>query len=81
MRIEKMVREPSVCFSSLVVRDPEPQTSDGLSVLTIKKKAALEYPVPYQLGHRCMPKTGAIHTLDQSVFILLSPPLDSRKMT
>jgi len=34
-----------------------------------------ESRVPFQLGHRCMPKRGAIHTLDQPAFILLSPPL------
>ena len=28
--------------------------------------------MPCQLGHRCLPKRGAIHTLDQPVFILLS---------
>jgi len=30
-------------------------------------------PVPCQLGRRCLPNIGAIHTLDQPVFILLSP--------
>ena len=29
-------------------------------------------PVPCQLGHCCLPERGAIHTLDQRVFIQLS---------
>jgi hypothetical protein len=28
--------------------------------------------VPCQLGHRCLSKSGAIHTLDQPIFILLA---------
>jgi len=33
--------------------------------------------VPFQRGHRYLPKRGAIYTLDQPVFILLSTTMHS----
>jgi len=55
----------------------------GLRVINKKKKHTVQalpdvagaddyQPVPFQLVHRCLPKRGAIHALDQPVFILLS---------
>ena len=56
--------------------DPSPSCWHALTLseplnLAGSCRAITEQPVPCQLGHRCLRKRGAIHTLDQSIFFPL----------